>query len=64
MHESANKQQFPELDAAVKERDLPFPLVAVNGTVRLAGSAHFMQVLPLVEKVLQEAGVSVPEPQS
>jgi hypothetical protein len=60
MHEAANKQRFPDLDAAIKEQHLPFPLVAINGTVRLAGSAHFLQVFPLVENALLEAGVPVP----
>jgi hypothetical protein len=64
MHDPATKQRFPDLSAAIDEQHLPFPLVAINGTVRLAGTAHFMQLLPLVEEALSEAGVPTPEPQT
>jgi hypothetical protein len=37
----------------IEERDLPYPLVAVNGQLRLAGAAEYYQVLPLVEEILQ-----------
>jgi disulfide oxidoreductase YuzD len=64
MHDPANKHRFPDLSAAIEEQHLPFPLVAINGTVRLAGSAHFMQLFPLVEDAFSQAGVPVPEPQT
>jgi disulfide oxidoreductase YuzD len=64
MHEPANKQRFPDLSAAIEEQHLPFPLVAINGTVRLAGTAHYMQLFPLVEEAFSEAGVPAPEPQT
>jgi disulfide oxidoreductase YuzD len=46
--------QFPELVALVEEQDLPYPLVAVNSRLRLAGSAQYPQVFPLVDQALQE----------
>jgi hypothetical protein len=36
----------------IEERDLPYPLVAINGQLRLAGTAQYYQVLPLVEELL------------
>jgi hypothetical protein len=37
----------------IEERDLPYPLVAVNGQLRLAGAAEYYQVLPVVEEILR-----------
>jgi len=51
------KAEFSELVAVVEERNLPYPLVAVNGQLRLAGSAHYYQVLPYVEEALAPASV-------
>jgi disulfide oxidoreductase YuzD len=45
--------QFADLMALVEDRDLPYPLVAINGQLRLAGTAHYYQVLPYVEEALQ-----------
>ena len=53
MAEIANQAQFSDLLAVVQDQSLPFPLVAINGELRIAGSAHFYRVLPMVEKVLQ-----------
>ena len=36
----------------IEERSLPYPLVAINGRLRLAGTATYYQVLPLVEEAL------------
>jgi hypothetical protein len=36
----------------IEERGLPYPLVAVNGVLRLAGSADYSHLLPLVEESL------------
>jgi hypothetical protein len=44
--------RFPEMFALAEERNLPYPLVAINGQLRLTGSAHYYQVLPLVEYAL------------
>jgi disulfide oxidoreductase YuzD len=53
MADPENQAQFPELVAVVEERDLPYPLIAVNGHLRAAGSAHHYHILPLVEKALE-----------
>jgi hypothetical protein len=45
--------EFPEVLAIIEDRSLPYPLVAVNGQLRLAGTAQYYQVLPLVEELLQ-----------
>ncbi len=45
--------QFSELLAAIEERHLPYPLVAINDRLRLAGSAGYYQVLPLVEEAFE-----------
>ena len=55
MAEPENQTEFPELVAVVEERDLPYPLVAIDGRLRAAGSAHFYRVLPYVEEVLGAA---------
>jgi disulfide oxidoreductase YuzD len=50
----ANAQaRFPELLDAVQEHALPYPLVAVDGQVRLAGTAQYYRILPLVEAALK-----------
>lgn len=41
--------------ALIQERGLPYPLVAINGTLRLAGTAQFYQVAPLVEEALRDS---------
>lgn len=46
--------QFEELLAVIDERSLPYPLVAINGQLRLAGTAHYYRVLPLVEELLSD----------
>jgi disulfide oxidoreductase YuzD len=53
MADPKNQAQFPELLALVEERDLPFPLVAINGHLRAAGSAHYYRILPFVEEALE-----------
>lgn len=50
--------RYANLLALVRDRDLPFPLVAINGTVRLAGTAQYYQVAPLVEEALLEGAES------
>jgi disulfide oxidoreductase YuzD len=45
--------QFADLLAAIADQSLPYPLVAINGQLRLAGSAHFYRVLPLVREMLK-----------
>lgn len=47
--------EFAELLSTIQAKNLPYPLVAVNGRVRLAGTAAYYQVMPLVEEVLSAA---------
>jgi disulfide oxidoreductase YuzD len=54
----AAQEEFSELMAAIEERDLPYPLVAVNDQVRLAGTAHFYRILPLVQEALKTQAVT------
>jgi disulfide oxidoreductase YuzD len=51
------QEKFGDLLLFAEERDLAYPLVAINGELRLAGSAHYFQILPLVEAVLAESPV-------
>jgi disulfide oxidoreductase YuzD len=53
MADPENQALFPELLSMVEEQDLPYPLIAVNGVLRGAGSSHYYHVLPLVEKALE-----------
>jgi disulfide oxidoreductase YuzD len=53
MADTKNQDQFPELMTTVAEKDLPYPLVAVNGRLRAAGSAHYYRILPFVEEALE-----------
>jgi hypothetical protein len=53
MAEPGHQSQFPELVAIVEERELPYPLVAINEELRAAGSAHYYRILPLVEAAFQ-----------
>jgi hypothetical protein len=41
--------------AAIEEHNLPYPLVVINGELKMAGSAHYFRVLPLVEELIQAA---------
>ena len=55
-----HQERFSKLLALAAEQDLPYPLVAINGQLRVAGSAHYYRVLPYVEEVLQ-AEEAIPE---
>lgn len=44
--------QFQGLITEAEEHKLDFPLVAVDGHVRLAGGAEYYQIKPLVEEAL------------
>ena len=60
MSDPASMARFPDVSAAIEEQHMPFPLVAIDGELRLAGSAHYIQVFPLVEQAFSEAGVPSP----
>lgn len=47
-----NQARFSELMGLVAERDLGYPLVTVNGEIRLVGSAHYYHILPMVEEAM------------
>jgi disulfide oxidoreductase YuzD len=53
MADPANQTQFADLLTVVEEGNLPYPLLAIDGTLRAAGSAHYYRVLPFVEEALQ-----------
>jgi disulfide oxidoreductase YuzD len=53
MSEPENQSEYAELAAVVEDRDLSYPLVAINGRLRAAGSAHYYHVLPFVEEAFQ-----------
>jgi disulfide oxidoreductase YuzD len=55
--EPENQAGFSELLAVIEDRDLPYPLLAINGHLRAAGSAHYYRILPFVEEALASEGV-------
>jgi disulfide oxidoreductase YuzD len=48
-----SQEEYSEVSKLAEERDLLYPLVAVNGHLRVAGSAHYYRILPLVEEALE-----------
>ena len=52
LSDPANQERFAELMGLVEERDLGFPLVTVNGQIRLVGSAHYYHILPMIEEAM------------
>jgi disulfide oxidoreductase YuzD len=59
MSDPGNQALFPEVLEVVEERSLPYPLVAVDGWLRAAGSAQYYRVLPYVEEALQPRQVAL-----
>jgi disulfide oxidoreductase YuzD len=57
MSEPEHQEEFSELLDVVADRDLPYPLLAINGHLRAAGSAHYYRVLPYVEEAFATEGV-------
>jgi hypothetical protein len=55
------QEQFGDLVLFAEERDLAYPLIAIDGQLRLAGSAHYFRILPLVEAALSQKRVAVQE---
>ena len=47
-----NELQFSGVLTMAEEQNLAYPLVAVGGKLRLAGSAQYYHILPLVEEAL------------
>jgi disulfide oxidoreductase YuzD len=52
--DSDSQAKYSEVLDLVKDQNVPYPLVAINGELRLAGSAHYFRVLPLVDEILGE----------
>ena len=50
----ANWQRFASVVSIAEEQNLDYPLVAVDGRLRLAGSAQYYHILPLVQEALAE----------
>lgn len=61
MSDAEAQARFPEFYAMAEERNVPYPLVVINGELRWAGSAHYYQLLPLVQGVLGPESVLDPE---
>jgi disulfide oxidoreductase YuzD len=49
-----NEVRFGDMISIAEEQNLQYPLVAVDGQLRLAGSAQYYHLLPLVQEVLAE----------
>ena len=49
--------EFSDLVSTAEEANVPYPWVAINGQMRGAGSAHYYNVLPHVEEVMQKEGM-------
>jgi disulfide oxidoreductase YuzD len=54
LQDPENGVRFGDMLAIAEEQNLQYPLVAVNGQLRLAGSAQYYHVLPLVQEALAE----------
>jgi disulfide oxidoreductase YuzD len=52
--EPENGQRFASLVSMAKEQNLQYPLVMVDGQLRLAGSAQVYHILPLVQEALAQ----------
>ena len=48
----AGQGEYVDVLKRIEEQRLPYPIVAVDGMLRLAGSAHYSHVMPLVEEAL------------
>ncbi len=46
--------EFDGLMAVITDQGLPYPLVALNGQLRLAGSVDYHRVAPLVEELISQ----------
>lgn len=49
-------EAYKDLLEQARAHRIPFPLVAVDGEVRLAGGAEFYQIKPLVDEALEARG--------
>lgn len=44
------QEEYADLISQAEEHHLPYPLVAIDGQVRLAGGAEYYRIMPLVEE--------------
>jgi disulfide oxidoreductase YuzD len=51
--EAESQEKYAGVMELVEQQNLAYPLVAVDGRLRMAGSAHYYRILPFVEEVLQ-----------
>ena len=58
LSEPEHQEEFSELLEVVADRDLPYPLLAINGHLRAAGSVHYYRVLPYVEEAFASEAVA------
>ena len=52
LSQPAAQAQHPHILATIQEQELSYPVVMLEGEIRLTGSVHYYEVLPLVEAVL------------
>jgi disulfide oxidoreductase YuzD len=52
LSQPAAQAQHPDMLADIQDRGLSYPVVTVEGEIRLTGSVHYYDVLPLVDAVL------------
>jgi disulfide oxidoreductase YuzD len=52
LSQPVTQARHPHILAAIQEQDLSYPVVTLEGEIRLTGSVHFHEVLPLVEAAL------------
>ncbi len=50
--EPENGTRLGDILSMAEEKNLHYPLVAINGHLRLAGSAQYYHILPFVEEAL------------
>jgi disulfide oxidoreductase YuzD len=48
--EPAIQAEYADLIRQIEEHCLPYPLVAIDDQVRLAGGAEYYRIMPLVEE--------------
>jgi len=48
--EPSVQEEYADLISQAEEHRLPYPLVAIDGQVRLAGGAEYYRIMPLVEE--------------
>ena len=54
MAEADTQTRFPEIVELAQEHHLPYPLVLINGELRVTGAVNYYQIAPLVEQALEK----------